>query len=114
MLTPSERIGAKLDTLVPTSRVARPDRAFRNRREFIEAFAGYDSCDAFVAFNISMEQEMNNSLIRLIAVLSVFGASLLSGCNTMEGAGRDVEAAGEKIQDVNCTGADAKNDSRCK
>ena len=57
---------------------------------------------------------MNNSLIRLAAVMSVLGASLLTGCNTVEGAGRDVEAAGEKVQEVNCTGADAKTDSRCQ
>ena len=57
---------------------------------------------------------MKNSLIQLVAVLSVFGASLLAGCNTVEGAGKDVEAAGEKIQSATCTGEDAKNDARCQ
>lgn len=57
---------------------------------------------------------MKNSLIPLVAALSVLGASLLSGCNTVEGAGKDVEAAGDKIQDVNCTSADSKTEARCK
>lgn len=26
--------------------------------------------------------------------------TVLSACNTMEGAGRDVEAAGDKVQDI--------------
>ncbi len=57
---------------------------------------------------------MKNSLVQLVAVASVLGASLLTGCNTMEGAGKDVERAGEKIQQANCTGEDAKTDSRCQ
>jgi len=56
----------------------------------------------------------SSSLVHLLAALSVFGASLLVGCNTVEGAGKDVEAAGQKIQSANCTGDDAKNDSRCQ
>ncbi len=55
-----------------------------------------------------------SSLAQMMAVLSVFGASLLAGCNTVEGAGKDVEAAGQKIQSANCTGEDAKTDSRCQ
>nr|WP_163501721.1 entericidin A/B family lipoprotein [Halomonas socia] len=37
---------------------------------------------------------------RLLAVLllSLFTLSLLSGCNTMRGAGEDIEAGGEAIQ----------------
>lgn len=58
---------------------------------------------------------MKSSLVQMLAVLSVFGASMLTtGCNTVEGAGKDVEAAGEKIQSANCTGEDAKTDSRCQ
>lgn len=34
---------------------------------------------------------------KLLAVLAVVG--VLAGCNTMEGAGRDVERAGEKMQE---------------
>ncbi|TDU28289.1 putative small secreted protein [Panacagrimonas perspica] len=55
-----------------------------------------------------------SSLVPVLALLSVFGSSLLVGCNTVEGAGKDVEAAGEKIQSANCTGEDAKTDSRCQ
>ncbi len=57
---------------------------------------------------------MKNSLIPLVAALSLFGASLLAGCNTVEGAGKDVEAAGEKIQNANCTSADSKTEARCQ
>ncbi len=47
---------------------------------------------------------MNKSfkLTRLssIALLSfLLGALALTGCRTMEGAGKDIERAGEKIQD---------------
>lgn len=35
---------------------------------------------------------------RLIAVL--IAAVVLAGCNTMEGAGRDIERGGEKVQDA--------------
>lgn len=38
---------------------------------------------------------------RLIAVtlLAMFSVGFLAACNTMEGAGKDVEKVGEKIQD---------------
>ena len=57
---------------------------------------------------------MKTWFTRMIAAMSLLGATLLVGCNTVEGAGRDVEAAGEKIQSANCTGADAANDPNCK
>ena len=36
--------------------------------------------------------------LALIAV-SMFSIGMLSGCNTMEGAGKDVQKAGEAIED---------------
>ena len=41
-------------------------------------------------------------LQRHAAVLVLFGliAFIIVGCNTMEGAGEDVESAGESIQDA--------------
>lgn len=33
-----------------------------------------------------------------IVLLSLFTLSLLSGCNTMRGAGEDIESGGEAIQ----------------
>ncbi|WP_290787059.1 entericidin A/B family lipoprotein [Halomonas sp.] len=33
-----------------------------------------------------------------IVMLSLFSLSLLSGCNTMRGAGEDIEKGGEAIQ----------------
>jgi predicted small secreted protein len=35
----------------------------------------------------------------LIPLVSVAGAALLSACNTVEGVGRDLERAGDAIQD---------------
>ena len=37
---------------------------------------------------------MFKSLIAIVAL-----AGFIAGCNTMEGAGKDIEHAGEKIQD---------------
>jgi predicted small secreted protein len=33
-------------------------------------------------------------------VLLVFLSSFLAGCNTIEGAGQDIEAGGEKLQEA--------------
>ncbi|RRU18337.1 entericidin A/B family lipoprotein [Stenotrophomonas sp. 278] len=39
---------------------------------------------------------------RVIALmlLSMFSVALLSGCNTVAGAGKDVQKAGEKVEDA--------------
>jgi predicted small secreted protein len=37
--------------------------------------------------------------ITATALLTMFMAGLLAGCNTMEGAGEDLERGGEKIQE---------------
>lgn len=44
---------------------------------------------------------MNDSLrkMTLLCLLAVFACGL-SACNTIKGAGRDIERAGEEIQDV--------------
>lgn len=41
-------------------------------------------------------------LIQVVGSVLLFAASfaLLGGCNTMEGAGEDVEAGGEAVQDA--------------
>ena len=36
---------------------------------------------------------------RLIALCVLLAVGALAGCNTMEGAGKDIERGGEKIQD---------------
>ena len=44
-----------------------------------------------------------SSLKKLLALAvtgAVLAGPLLSGCNTVEGIGKDVKKAGEKIQDV--------------
>lgn len=53
-------------------------------------------------------------LTRTIAAMSLLGATLLVGCNTVEGAGKDVERAGEKIQSANCSSTDKSTDPNCK
>ena len=35
-----------------------------------------------------------------LAILGLWMALLLTGCNTVEGVGKDVSAAGEALQDV--------------
>lgn len=47
---------------------------------------------------------MKKSLLRrfplfIAACLALWAAALSSGCRTMEGAGKDIERLGEKIQD---------------
>lgn len=56
---------------------------------------------------------MKTSIQGLIAMLALIGAAAFTtGCNTMEGAGKDVERVGEGVQDANCTAAD-KQAGRC-
>lgn len=50
---------------------------------------------------------------RCLSAAALLASTLLVGCNTVEGAGRDVEAAGEKIQSSNCTQADRNRDANC-
>lgn len=56
---------------------------------------------------------MKNLIAGLVSVTALMGLASLSGCNTVEGAGRDVEAAGQKVQEANCTSADSKSDPKC-
>ena len=51
-----------------------------------------------------------NNLVGLLAVVSLLGGSvLLSACNTMQGAGKDVQAGGKAIE--KCADPDS---STCK
>ncbi|WP_019304464.1 entericidin A/B family lipoprotein [Xanthomonas oryzae] len=36
----------------------------------------------------------------VLLVLSMLSVALLSGCNTVAGAGKDVKGAGEKVEDA--------------
>ncbi|AOD13623.1 entericidin A/B family lipoprotein [Xanthomonas fragariae] len=36
----------------------------------------------------------------VLLVLSVLSVGILSGCNTVAGAGKDVKGAGEKVEDA--------------
>ncbi len=36
----------------------------------------------------------------LVLALGVFGISVMPGCNTTKGAGQDIEALGENIEDA--------------
>lgn len=57
---------------------------------------------------------MKDLIPGLFVVFAFLGSGLLAGCNTMEGAGKDVERAGEKIQSSNCTKEDSATDPNCR
>ncbi|MDG2523790.1 entericidin A/B family lipoprotein [Stenotrophomonas sp. HITSZ_GD] len=38
--------------------------------------------------------------VMTLLVLGMFSMAVLSGCNTVAGAGKDVQKAGEKVQDA--------------
>ena len=42
----------------------------------------------------------NNKTLSLLLVMAAFWAMLNAGCNTVQGAGKDIEKAGDKIQDA--------------
>ncbi|GAE61107.1 entericidin B [Xanthomonas arboricola pv. pruni MAFF 301427] len=44
------------------------------------------------------ESVMKRAIVLL--VLSVLSVGMLSGCNTVAGAGKDVQGAGEKVEDA--------------
>lgn len=45
----------------------------------------------------------------LLAVLAMFSSSFLTACNTVAGAGKDVQKAGEKVEDK----AEDCKDAKC-
>ncbi len=47
--------------------------------------------------------------VLMLALLGMFSAGMLSGCNTMAGAGKDMQKAGEKVEDK----AQDCKDGRC-
>jgi entericidin B len=43
----------------------------------------------------------NHSVFKLTALISLLlGALVFSGCHTMEGAGKDIQKAGENLEDA--------------
>jgi entericidin A len=54
--------------------------------------------NAAIAVNSWKEQSMKRAISLLMLVL--FSASMLSACNTMAGAGKDVQKAGEKVEEA--------------
>jgi len=53
---------------------------------------------------------MNHSLKTILVAMTLAAAGALSACNTVEGAGKDIERAGEKVQDATCS----SNDASCR
>lgn len=41
---------------------------------------------------------MTNRLMLLLVALSIGSSTFLTGCNTVQGAGKDIERAGDKVQ----------------
>lgn len=46
-----------------------------------------------------LDKEKRMKRNKWFAVMALFAAAVLAGCNTMEGAGEDIERGGEKIQE---------------
>ena len=44
-----------------------------------------------------------------LAMLALFSVGMLSGCNTVAGAGKDMQGAGEKVENT----ADKCSDGKC-
>lgn len=59
--------------------------AFALRPTLIDPFPAGDTMEATMKAILAM-------------VLAGFGLSMLAACNTMEGAGQDVKAAGQKVE----------------
>ena len=66
---------------------------------------GADSARVLLAISLSMSQSMSlfarrSHMKRLIAVmlLAMFSTTALTACNTMAGAGKDVQKVGEKVE----------------
>jgi len=49
-----------------------------------------------------MNSPREKNMKRLVALmlLSMFSVAMLAGCNTVAGAGKDVQKAGEKVEDA--------------
>lgn len=56
---------------------------------------------------------MKNAMLSWCWAVTILTATVLSGCNTLEGAGKDVERAGEGIQNATCTEQEKKTDPNC-
>lgn len=46
------------------------------------------------------EPMTSTNLVRIIPAAAVVALGILAGCNTVEGAGKDVERGAEKVQDA--------------
>jgi len=45
-------------------------------------------------------QEKTMKRVVALMLLSMFSVAMLAGCNTVAGAGKDVQKAGEKVEDA--------------
>jgi entericidin A len=46
------------------------------------------------------QQEKNMKRLVALVLVSMFSVAMLSACNTVAGAGKDVQKAGEKVEDA--------------
>ena len=56
-----------------------------------------------------MTNRKDGLLLTLTAAMIALGSAFLTGCNTVEGAGKDVEAAGNAVQRESCQHNDTNN-----
>ena len=54
-------------------------------------------------------KEISMKRLVLLAVLAMFSSSFLTACNTVAGAGKDVEKAGQKVEEK----AEDCKDAKC-
>jgi predicted small secreted protein len=60
--------------------------------------SGHIQGEAAVVHCTSKKQKRSFIMKRLIALILAMSYVMLAGCNTIQGAGKDVERGGEKIQ----------------
>lgn len=51
-------------------------------------------------FGNHMESDMTQGMRNLLLALLLGSSGLLAACNTVDGAGKDIERGGEKVQDA--------------
>lgn len=55
--------------------------------------------DGPAAATLTNDMKKEIDMHKLAAVLALLTLGVLTGCNTIQGAGKDIERGGEKIQD---------------
>lgn len=98
------RTGYENSAVCTVGRALRCTAKLNGIRAFHVAYTGFGRAYACV----SNPQEMTMKRMMLVLMLASFSA-MLAGCNTMAGAGKDVQKVGEKVEDK----AEDCKDAKC-